>query len=126
MRKGGGDADEIDIVHGADHDITQRKVLHRILRNIRKHNYSSAMLAIPCTTFSRARRSPKPGMPGPLRSSEEPWGLTTLTGRDQEKLDLGNAITRCTLRIVVALERYKIPYIVENPQTSILWWLPEF
>ena len=74
---------------------------------------------------SRARRCPTAGRPGPLRSSELPWGLPGLTDKDQARLDNGNAIMRATLNFLRCCVRCKVPFILENPQSSILWWLPE-
>ena len=46
----------------------------------------------PCSTFSRLRLRPSPGMPGPLRSKAEPYGLSTLTEAQQLHCDNGTVM----------------------------------
>ena len=54
-----------------------------------------------------------------------PWGLPGLSDKDQQQLEAGNKITKAALEIIRCLERFSVPYIIENPLTSILWWLPQ-
>ena len=127
LRRAGQPAEELDILLSAEHDVTRKSVLDGLLRRVRLRLVRAALIAAPCTTFSRARRCPTAGRPGPLRSSELPWGLprSAMSEKDQARLDNGNAIMRATLTFLQCCVRCKVPFILENPQSSIMWWLPE-
>jgi hypothetical protein len=64
-------------------------------------------------------------MPGPLRSSESPWGLDGLLEKDLSRVRTANVIMKNTITVVRAPIKARVPFIVENPQSSIMWWLPE-
>ena len=119
-------ATEVDILLGDHCDMSLRKVTRALCRLIELKRFSCAMLAPPCTSFSRARRG-KPGgkMPGPLRTSESPWGLDNLLEKDVIRLHMANLIMKNTITVIRALLKARVPFIVENPQSSIMWWLPE-
>eukprot|EP00959_Pyramimonas_sp_CCMP1952_P458885 9477361-Pyramimonas_sp.AAC.1 len=80
------------------------------------------MIALPCTSLTIAR-----DRTFQIRSRTQPWGtdLTDATDRDRASLETGNKIIRAVLRILRHLNRYKIPWILENPSTSRLWFIPE-
>ncbi len=64
--------------------------------------------------------------PRPLRDTNHPAGLLTLTADEQERVTKGNILA--TFAAAVAdwcLER-KIPFVVENPGRSWMWQLPCF
>jgi len=64
-------------------------------------------------------------MPGPLRSTSRPWGLDKLPDKAQAHLEQGNRILVAALLVLSFLEHHHVPYLIENPLTSILWCLPE-
>ena len=75
--------------------------------------------------------------PSPARASgSDSSGLTPsaapdnlaerLTAADQEKVTLGNLCAQAALKFIRACDVRGIPWIVENPQSSKLWCLPEF
>eukprot|EP00438_Fugacium_kawagutii_P017033 Skav221328 [mRNA] locus=scaffold1437:51466:51993:- [translate_table: standard] len=78
---------------------------------------------MPCTTFSRARRHDGLG-PGPLRDASHIWGLPDLSRGDYKKLQTGNALFLFTLRILRICDELHIPFIVENPESSMAWDVP--
>ena len=83
------------------------------------------MLAIPCNSFSAARRAPIGSrMPRRLRSDEFPYGIPGLNEKDQVTAKLGNSIVKACLKIIAACDKYCIPWIVENPRSSCLWKVP--
>ena len=88
--------------------------------------FCAVMLAIPCTTFSRARRAPPDSQfPSAIRSNEFPWGVPALSGKDADLLRSANLIMRYTLSLIRVMIQHRIPFIIENPQASMLWMLPE-
>ena len=54
MRKDGWNVEEVDIVHGAEHDITKPVAVKQMCKIIRKGRYDGAMIAAPCTAFAVA------------------------------------------------------------------------
>eukprot|EP00434_Breviolum_minutum_P016188 symbB.v1.2.014264.t1/scaffold1033.1/size247163/2 len=64
-------------------------------RLVSQHSVIWVHIAPPCGTASRARERPLRGNywgPKPLRSSDSPWGLNNLSGKDRAKVDSANAI----------------------------------
>jgi len=91
----------------------------------------------PCSTFSRLRHRAAEGLPGPVRSKEEPYGLRANTQRQQEACDVGTILASRSIDIAskVAESRRQstVPAIatLENPPPSTVeghlsaWELPE-
>ena len=80
------------------------------------------MFAPPCGSFSNALF-----WTGRLRSQEEPWGKSRgLNERQTAKVLEANRITRAVIRLVRAMDRAGLPWIVENPDSSLIWHLPFF
>ena len=118
----------IDFIHG--YDLLARGALDsvcRLLRQQRKgrHKVRGVCLASPCESFSIARRAP-PGsrMPSAVRSKEFIWGLPNLPELDAILCETGNKLCRATARIIRECEANHIPWILENPASSMLWIAP--
>ena len=90
----------------------------QLLADLRCGKILAVMLAPPCTTSSRARRVR-------LRSREHPWGFPHLEGRDREQVENGNSCILIVLSVIRMCHRFKIPFVVENPHSSMLWDVPE-
>ena len=76
------------------------------------------MLPVPCSTFSVAQsRSGRA-----IRSQDSPRGLPGLNVREQARVAAGNRILHAVIRLLRILNQYKIPWIIENPTSSYLWW----
>ncbi len=113
----------IDTCLFPSHNVLDSQV-HHFLRNlIVSHRVILIWLGMPCTTFSRARRNDGRG-PGPLRDSENVWGLPGLRQHDQHKLNEGNALFNFTLDIARLCYKLGIPIVIENPLTSMAWEVP--
>jgi len=78
---------------------------------------------MPCTSFSIARKKDGKG-PGPLRSREFLWGLPNLSPADQKKVSIGNRLLMFSMRLLQLCEHVGIPYILENPESSLAWSMP--
>lgn len=113
----------IDTCLFSSHDVLDKRVEHSIVHFIRSGRVKFVWLGMPCTTFSRARRDDGLG-PGPLRTDQYIWGLPDLCSSDRRKLQTGNALFLFTLRIVELCEQYHIPYVIENPFSSMAWDVP--
>ncbi|CAE7317250.1 unnamed protein product [Symbiodinium sp. CCMP2456] len=111
-----------DIKHGSAHDLTDNSVIDRIIREIRKGKVLACMMAPVCTSFSVARDRTQV-----IRSRRFPWGIPSrfLSEKEIADIRLGNACFRSCFRILQALDEHRVPYILENPDTSKAWYLPQ-
>ena len=105
------------------HNVLDPAVEHRILNWIANNRVMLVWLGMPCTTFSRARRDDGVG-PTPLRDSQHLWGLPHLKRHDRSKLSDGNRIFNFTMKVLHLCQQHDIPYILENPLTSMAWEMP--
>ena len=76
----------------------------------------------PCSSFSIARKND--GGPPPLRSKAALEGFQHLTGKDLEKVRLGNTFLDVTVQLAMLCHDHRIPWSVENPAGSFLWSMP--
>ena len=92
----------------------------------------------PCSTFSRLRLRPAEGLPGPVRSREEPYGLAGLSEAQQLICDQGTVMASRSINMARAValnstNESKVPPVstLENPPESddprhlSAWELPE-
>lgn len=119
VQKLGFSAREWELVHGENHDLTKPLVQYKLKSDIDRGLVLAAMLAPPCSSFSQARDRTMV-----IRDRGHPWGLEGLPAHEQEKVKIGNACFRAAVKVIRWLDRYKIPWILENPSTSKCWYLP--
>ena len=114
---------EYDILHGHAFDVTQPKVLFKILTAICTKQVLGVMLAPPDFSFSVARDREVV-----LRNKSYPCGLPpgSLKPEDRSLIAAGNSCASATLRIAIACAEHQVPFIVAHPHSSKLWALPEF
>ena len=80
------------------------------------------MFAPPCGTSSNALF-----LTGRLRSTTEPWGKTPdLIEAQRAKVKAASKIVRAVLKTVKLFHEHGVPWIVENPDTSLMWHFPFF
>jgi hypothetical protein len=81
-------------------------------------NIKAIMLATPCNSFSLAvSRSGRA-----LRSKTHPRGLPIqFTQIEQQRIRNGNKCLDATIAIIKVCNKFRIPWILENPQTSYIW-----
>ena len=122
LRRLGVASREWEYNHGPWGDITRRENVRGLYSDIRRRKCRGSSLAPLCGTFSNALF-----WSGRLRSRWEPWGLSHgLTPAQREKVKAANRVVRAVIGIVKALHAAGLPWVVENPDTSLLWWLPFF
>ena len=109
----------LDINASPLEDHLTRGFANRILGWISSGVVAGVWLGTPCSTWTRALRSP-------LRSEQYPDGLPDLTAEQDSKLRVGNESFTFTLRIIRACLKYNVGVMIENPQTSLLWSSPRF
>ena len=125
LQKRGFNAYTVDTCIFPSHNVLCHEVEQSIQHFIKSGRVELIWLGMPCTTFSRARRYDGIG-PGPLRTPEHIWGLPSLSASDQRKLRQGNQLFLFTLRILDLCFQYKVPFVVENPLSSMAWEVPAF
>ena len=73
----------------------------------------------PCTTFSRLRWRVQDGMPTPVRSKEEPYGLASNDVRQQAECDLGTVLAARATNIAKEIEANKPDFTVLGPFSTL-------
>ena len=112
---------QFDTILRADDDLTKPLAQRRIKSLVMTNRVAACMLPVPCTSFTTARNRTSV-----IRSTQEPWGISReMNEREARSIALGNATAGAALKIIRLLNKYKVPWIVENPRTSYLWHLPE-
>ena len=112
----------IDLVDGID--VLDRKVQEAIFALLRRRRRGRSVVrgvfaALPCESFSRARRAPvNSRMPRRLRSNEQVMGISGLCEADLQVLRRGNQLILFLVKVLKLCERRGIPWAVENPRTS--------
>lgn len=115
----------IDLCLFPSHNVLLSEIEQRILNWISQGRVGFVWLGMPCTTFSRARKHDGVG-PGPLRSDEFLWGLPGLSSSDQRKVREGNQLFSFTMRILRQCYSSQVPFVLENPLTSMAWQMTPF
>ena len=77
----------------------------------------------PCTSFSMARRHD--GGPPPVRDRENLYGFEDLQGYDKELVETGTLLMQVTAELCSLCSQLGIEWSVENPESSLLWLMPE-
>lgn len=113
----------IDTCLFPSHNVLLPSVEQKIFHWIRTGKVWLIWLGMPCTKFSRARKHDGLG-PGPLRDDTCLWGLPGLSSYDRHKVSDGNALFFFTLRVLQMCVQYHIPFVLENPLSSMVWLLP--
>ncbi len=123
----GIDAKLFDIVHGAEFDLTDKHLIASLCQDIRRGLLIACMIAITCISWSVARNRTNV-----IRTRLEPWALIApqdplkpFSDKDVQRINAGNLQLRRLLPLLRLLVKYKIPFILENPGSSNIWWIPQ-
>ena len=123
-RRLGFSAREWELLHGENSDLTRLVtrpcVIYKFEQDIKHGKVLAAMLAPPCSSFSPAR-----DRTCVVRTKDAPYGLDNLSPKDAEKVRIGNLCFKAAFRIIRVLNKYNVPWILENPHSSKCWYLPE-
>ena len=105
-------------------DLTSQDGQNTLLATLATGTVRYCHLAPPCGTASRARQirmSSAVHGPPPLRSDRFPDGLHGVKGVDAERLRLANLLYQFTAECVMACQRHKVFWSIENPRNSLMW-----
>ena len=61
-----------------------------------------------------------------IRSEEHILGLPNVDSRIREQLDMGTKLMQVTAKLCRYASQNNVPWVIENPQTSLIWSTPEF
>ena len=107
-------------------DMTREKNIRYLVSCANTGKLIGIMLAPVCSSWSQARHRTNV-----IRSYESPWGLPfalrkkPFSENDQKALDIGNKTMSSAFRLAKAVHRCGVPWILENPFTSICWQTEE-
>ena len=118
VRSCGFSTREWELLKGADNDLTCPQVVHKVLSDINSDKVLGAMFAPPCASFSPARDRTMV-----VRDRDFPWGVPGLPPHEAFKVEIGNKCFKSSLKIIRALDRKGIPWVLENPHSSKCWRL---
>ena len=111
----------LDVENGDWQDVL-RPVVRDVLRGwCTSHAAAAVWIAMPCSSWSVARRGPPSSSWCPLRSRDYLEGLPGLREVDQQKVVLGNRLRDFTVWLVTLCVDMSIPVFVENPVSSRVW-----
>lgn len=111
-----------DINFGAMYDLLDSSNQNKIIHWIMSGEVRAGHLGTPCHSLSRARD--RPGGPPRLRSDQQPLGLPDLRPGDQLKVTQENRLMRFSCRVLLLALQLHIPFTLENPRHSRLWFCP--
>ena len=115
----------IDIKIDPGMDIDSKPVQDAIRQELASVHF--VMMAIECSTKSRAREIPIAGAKRPprqLRSVECPMGLPGLTPQEQQRVDKDNRVCRFLLELAAEAPALGQANVRENPLNSYHWLDP--
>ena len=109
-------------------DVTDETGLHQLeaFIDVEKDSILHGHFAPSCGTASRARGRPIPGEdpstgPQPLRSSDFPNGLPSLSEAEKLRVEKANQSYEATVRLILKLIQAGISVSIENPKNSFFW-----
>ena len=124
LRRHGRAVVQADICHGAHFDLTNPKVMSTLELWIKTGIVEALVMGTPCESMSRARRAPAwSRMPHQLRAKDHPAGLPSLSAADNQKVEMGNLLSRRAARLAQLALSHNVLGLEENPSGSFLWML---
>eukprot|EP00435_Cladocopium_sp_Y103_P070794 s702_g36.t1 len=104
-------------------DLTKPEDQLAVLSWVKHPAIKGVFLAPPCGTASTARQIELPGesAPKPLRTLDEPNGLSNLSGLDQQRVSAANILYEFTAEVMDLCTQLDKPCMVENPRNSLFW-----
>ena len=110
-----------DIVDNPKNSLLDQSVVSYLAECIAGRHICFLHFGLPCGTWSRARRNDGRG-PGPLRDDDKfLYGLPKLSEKDCCKVRDANRLLRTVAGLCRLAIKYKIPFVIENPQSSRVW-----
>lgn len=109
----------IDILDGPQCDVLEPRVRQKLKFLIESGCFHHVSFAPICSSFSRA-------MTPAVRNLEFPQGVAGISRKMFNKIQTGNAHSRWVAATVRLCIKHAIHFWVENPDSSFIWWQPEW
>ena len=116
-----------DIIYGPEFDLTDKTLISRLCHDVARECIIACMIAIACASWSVARNRTNV-----IRTRSSPWGLSEsqdpskpLSEKDQQRIAEGNLQLRRLLPFLRTLVKHRVPFIIENPASSNIFWVPQ-
>ncbi len=109
----------VDIEDGAQCDLLKKEVRYHIEKLLSFGVFEHVSAAPICASFSRA-------ITPSVRSALHPRGVPSLRTTMRDKVAAGNSHSLWLAKIIDVCIAMSILWWVENPDTSFLWWQPEW
>lgn len=105
-------------------DLTKDEDQQAVMQWLQHPAAKGVFVAPPCGTASAARNIEVPGedLPKPLRSWEQPEGLSNLSGTDLLRVSAANILYAFTAELLEACCSLGKLFMVENPRNSLFWF----
>ena len=116
----------IDWAISPQHDLHDADLQAHLLQIVGK--VDMWMVAMDCSTFSRARERPIPGHktpPQPLRDARHPEGLPDLAPREKDRVEKANNLVSFFCQLLAAAHKAGAAGALENPRRAWIWELPQ-
>ncbi len=110
-----GDAVSLDMLR--DFDILNQGHRHCLIA-LRVRKVRFWWIALPCSSFSRARKFDGVG-PSSLRDFY-PMGLLGLSEADKKKVEEGNELMKAVCNLCHIAQAHHVPWCADNPASSFL------
>ena len=124
LKKSGLTSFAFDIKISEFHDLLQPGLYAWLRGALRSRRCLGIWFALPCGTYSRARRGGGSGPP-PLRDDHDHiLGFDNLSDKDLLRVRLANALTARVVKLCKLCVKCGVPFFIENPLTSRLWIVP--
>ena len=108
-----------DVLHSPSEDLLDTTIQEQIHAMVDAECFLSVTAGPVCSSFSRAVRPP-------VRTSNEPAGIQTMTPAMRLKVDIGNRMSVWLAALVQRIIPLNIVFWVENPSGSFLWLQSEW
>jgi len=108
-----------------DHDLSDPKLQDELKAQVGA--VDMWMVAMDCSTFSRARERPIPGHPNPpkpLRGANNPLGVPSLSASDKERVHNANNLVHFFTDLLTAAHNTGAAGALENPRRAWIWTIP--
>ena len=112
-----------DLSSGPAYNVSSRKVQDLIIGWVQAGRVKYLLAGLPCQSWSRARM--QPGGPQMLRDMQHLMGLPVLRYESERwKIENGNTAMSFCSRLAHHCLSMQVPFVFENPWTSLLWKVP--
>ena len=103
------------MIRGPRFDLSRARLRRQLLDEVQRGQFALVVASPPCSTFSRARYSGRPGPP-PLRSAEFLRGFPRLNGRNRDRIARANLFVDFSVELLQAQAAGRRWGLLEHPE----------